>query len=1070
MKILIASLLLFFSLSVHADNSGAENVFNQTDCASEEDRVLPGNGTLCQDDIAFGIMYEMFPSLFKELVPLWSLSSFNFGDDESGLATPDLLGEYYGDRVLFVLFNLFYKLVILLVGVYVGVLVISIIFKNIRGIPISGNELGDHRDTPTSWVAGGLAGTVMLIPIKEFFLGTMLVFSLAVSSLSMANFILSIFLSSQQGLFQTSIDAESRTSRSTAEYYVDRYDYLSEGLYRYLVKMEICRHESVNYLVSKNLSAFQNPEELKDYRTCLYGTDSVFDFETAQTLGAGPFAWANTEEFPISLNGEDAYYGLSSIDFINRPLIIEQCDVPNSMSSVEYGCGQIEVSTPEFFENPLITLLGEDLFFENIDSISSSLTPSLTASQIEQVVNRAWVSMKANIESAILDWSENPDLTFVNGSIPPAQLKKSEAFKMVKEDSDGLYWRRLISAYHQNANNVLAFGSAWSKESLTPYYSSGSVTDTDEFGDDKEILTSLHYHQSKARELANIAIEANCMDRFYGLDGSNMLLDFLAEARTDLPSDSSARCVNWKSNKLYGQIADRDEMGLNEVRESTIAEFNELASDFQEKWEDTTSRYSEQRRAIEASFSSAMRTVDVGNWWVKMRQEGYLSAASYFFLANAKIEDYKRGLVKISNHYDLSTPQYDSKYVGLSIEREESLEDAFPDFISGDELFDAVERSSRVIDPIVGKGHWVARQEQMLRQPKLHSDDVMSLDTVLDFALDPIKNLDRMGISISGKGKNPEDCLTDPEKCPFPITDPIIELNQFGYDMVSAAVDFYSIAMTAKLVSSTVLFKKDYFSGAIGDRSSGSASSGNNVIFKTADALGIASDYMFSTFATLIALYWIIGALLAYLLPLLPMLYLYMKFISWIMVVLMASFSILLWAMYWVRFKEKRQVIKDAGFHFGLEIMLKPSLSLLSVIYAWYFFYVIAFVIGGTISWINLLPLDGQGGMGMRYLLDPFFAWMLIAYVYFVGLSFSYKTMDLMQSELFEKLGISGINEQNKMGMFLQTMIYQKGQQLLTKMNMSLATDPVRKKMEERFNQSKEAVDDLTKSLKKAGL
>lgn len=244
--------------------------------------------------------------------------------------------------------------------------------------------------------------------------------------------------------------------------------------------------------------------------------------------------------------------------------------------------------------------------------------------------------------------------------------------------------------------------------------------------------------------------------------------------------------------------------------------------------------------------------------------------------------------------------------------------------------------------------------------------------------------------------------------------------------MVSAAVDFYSIAMTAKLISSTVLFKKDFFSGAIGDRASGSASTGNNAIFKVADTLGIASDYMFSTFATLIALYWVVGALLAYLLPLLPMLYLYMKFISWIMVVLMASFSVLLWAMYWVRFKEKRQVIRDAGYHFGLEIMFKPTMSLLSVIYAWYFFYVTTFVIGATISWVNLLPLDGQGGMGMRYILDPFFAWMLIAYVYFVGLSFSYKMMDLMQSEIFEKLGISGINEQNKMGMFLQTMIYQK--------------------------------------------
>jgi len=1070
MKYLIASIFLFFSFAATADNSGAENVFIQTDCATEDERVIPGDGTLCQDDIAFGIMYEMFPSLFKELIPLWSLSSFNFGDEDSSLKTPELLGEYYGDRVLFVLFDLFYKLVLLLIGVYVSVLVISIIFKKIRGVPISGNDLGDHRDTPVSWVAGGLAGSLMLIPIKNFFLGTLLIFSLAVSSLSMANFILSIFLSSQQSIFQSSIDAESRNSRGTNEYYVDRHDYLSEGLYRYLVKMEICRHESVNYLVSKNLSAFQDRDKLKDYRTCLFGTNTIFNFDTAQVSGAGPFSWASNKELPISLNGKDAYYSLSSIDFINRPLLIEQCEVPDTMSSVEYGCGRIEVSQPEFFENPLVTMLGEDLFFENIDSISSSLTPELTASQIEQIVNRGWASMKSEVEASILDWSENPEFTFVNGVIPQDKLKKSEAFKMIKEDSDGLYWRRLISSYHQNANNILAFGSSWSKQSLASYYSSSETSTSNTLDDNRENLDSLHYHQDKARTLANIAIEANCMDRFYGLDGSNMLLDFLSEIRADLPSSASARCVNWRTNKLHGQITGRDELGINEVREATIVEFNDLAKRFQENWEDTTSRYADQRQAVEASFSDAMRSIEVGNWWVKMRQEGYLSAASYFFLANAKIEDYKRGLVKISNNYDLSTPQYDSKYVGLAIEREKDLETSFPDFISGDELFDAVERTSRVIDPIVGKSHWVARQEQMLRQPKLHGDDAMSLDTVLDFALDPIKNLNRMGISLSGKEKSQEGCLTDPEKCPFPVTDPIIELNQFGYDMVSAAADFYSIAITAKLMSSAVLFNKDFFSGAIGDRASGGAPVGSNVIFKVADTLGIASDYMFSTFATIIALYWVVGALLAYLLPLLPMLYLYMKFISWIMVVLMASFSVLLWAMYWVRFKEKRQIIRDAGYHFGLEIMFKPTMSLLSVIYAWYFFYVVTFIIGATISWVNLLPLDGQGGMGMRYILDPFFAWMLIAYVYFVGLSFSYKIMDFMQSELFEKLGISGINEQNKMGMFLQTMIYQKGQQLLTKMNMSLANDPVRNKMEQRFNQSKEAVEDLTKSLRKAGL
>lgn len=429
MKFLVFSIFLFFSLAASADNSGAENVFIQTDCASEDDRVIPGDGTLCQDDIAFGIMYEMFPSLFKELMPLWSLSSFNFGAEDTSLETPELLGEYYGDRVLFVLFDLFYKLVLLLIGVYVSVLIISIIFKKIRGVPISGNDLGEHRDTPVSWVVGGLAGSLMLIPIKNFFLGTLLIFTLAVSSLSMANFILSIFLSSQQGIFQSSIDAESRTNRGTNDYYVDRFDYLSEGLYRYLVKMEICRHESVNYLVSKNLSAFQDQKELKEYRTCLYGTNSVFNFDTAQASGAGPFAWVSTKEFPISLSGEDAYYGMSSIDFVNRPLLIEKCDVPDTMSSVEYGCGQIEVSQPEFFENPLVTMLGEELFFENIDSISSSLTPNLTASQIEQVVNRGWVSMKSDVDASILDWSENPEIVFENGVIPPEKLKNMKLFR-----------------------------------------------------------------------------------------------------------------------------------------------------------------------------------------------------------------------------------------------------------------------------------------------------------------------------------------------------------------------------------------------------------------------------------------------------------------------------------------------------------------------------------------------------------------------------------------------------------------------------------------------------------------
>ena len=67
------------------------------------------------------------------------------------------------------------------------------------------NDASEGKDTPMSTAGGVIAGSMFLLPYKNFFVGQMVVFSLGIGALSMANFFYSMFLSGNQAIFvQTS--------------------------------------------------------------------------------------------------------------------------------------------------------------------------------------------------------------------------------------------------------------------------------------------------------------------------------------------------------------------------------------------------------------------------------------------------------------------------------------------------------------------------------------------------------------------------------------------------------------------------------------------------------------------------------------------------------------------------------------------------------------------------------------------------------------------------------------------------------------------------------------------------
>lgn len=1064
---LFISVLLCLSLSFFAVAEDASfDEISKSDCAIEQGSVVPGDASLCSEDIAFGILYEMFPSLFEEIMPFWSLDEFNAAADGE-IYEPMLLGTYYGDQVFFVLFKLFYQLVMLIGGVYIGFIVLSVLIRALRGKPINGDN--PHQDNPKTWSAGSFIGGLMLIPYKTFFVGQLLIFSSAIGALSLANFAFSFVLATQQQVFESTLDHENRNAVETTETFIDRHDYLASAYYRYLVKMSLCRDETTNLIVSQLMSEVDSVETLNKIHGCAYGMDDTFSMSQSYTLldDVSPFIWPKVSLLSGKITNKDVHESLSSIDFGVRSLGLS-CSLVDG-HTFEYECGSIEIHKGDFSDNALVILLGETLLFSHLDSLALSLTPDLSESEVQSVVTAGWAALYSDIEKAVDSYSADyVSLGSGKGVVLSDSSKtKVDALEFIKNDKERTSYRKLSLAYHINANNLLAFGRAWSRTDVGSWFDSEEPNRIPDFeSTSRNNFDSLFYRQKQADVIAAFISEAQCMDRFFGLNGSKNLLSYLTGESSSMPIDSHARCLDWNNKVIKGDIADRDSMTSEELMVATSSKYEQIVTDFKAQWLDTVETYAAQRRAVEASYNTSMEEIDVGSWWVRMRQEGYLAAANYFFFLNKEVEGYKSDLRFLSNTFSEATPTYDEKYVSETISYSDGVIEQFPTYKFGDDLFNGVDKSGLRIDPLVSRYHWLAKQQQLLRQPELYTSDAADFQELFNFAFEPMKNLTRLGLDLDGSGKDNVACLTDPDECAFPLTDPMVELSAFGHDMVNVGTSFYSLALGAKLVSELAYrLPGDRENGDIGQKAIVKPSS---KLFAVADAVGVASEYMFSSLATVMAIYMVVGALLAYILPLLPFLFLYFNFVSWVMVVVMASFSILLWALYWVRFKEKRHILKEAGLHFGIEMWLKPLFSLITVLFAYYFFFVVAFLVANLSDWLSMLPFDGDGGMGTRALIDPLLSWIMIAFIYYIGLTFSLKLKTQMMSELMEKLGVRDMSaKDSNMGSFLQIILYQNLVDKLTKTHQSMAKDPVRSGLEQRVNKSKEDVKKFQRDLAK---
>lgn len=1039
-----------------------------TECATVDDKVTPANGTICEDDIAFGILYEMFPSIFNEIIPVWNLDEFTNAIGEINEQT--MTGEYHGDKVFYTLFKLFYNLAVYAIAIYAAIFVASFVVRLIKGESI--NERRDDKDSPKTVLGGVAIGGTFFIPYKQFFIGQLFIFTLGVCALSMANFVYSVFLAGNQSLFTQTVDPTRASALNPNQ--IDRHTYIADSFYRYLTRMQICREQTAKYQLMGAGANAQTPDELLNLYSCGYGNrDNVVRGQSDIEDYPGFTTRFLTAE-QINTPTRYLYQDISQLLFAIKPVESNLCYVDGNYT-VDFYCGGMNLKVVNWGGSDLVELLDDPVtLFSEIDRLSDRLTPVPSPENINAIMSDSWSRIERLLSDALIDaWDKEEELKdqgFV--TVDNAVVRKGDALKSVILGSNQESFNEVASMLHLHAMNVITAGQyRMYKKAVTAKRSGqgGRTTSRTPWSKSINNEKNITIHLEQAEIFASMSQQGQCMSYSWDTQEAIPVQKFISGEVDILDAKYNPRCLDMIKNELIEENPSWKDASQEELSQLANIRFNEIEAEFSKEWNDKVGIFASQRRAIESSYSKIIRdSVDGSGSWGKMRSQGYLSAADYAQNMTNSVNNYKSSVMRIINNFEMTTPQYGTAYVSESVLAKFDLTEHFPEFTAGDEVLGSTSLSGGKVDPLVGPMHWISTQEHLVRQPSLSTNNnAMSMSSILDIFSAPPNYFDRLGIDLVGGEKTFEKCEENPLDCPYPLTDPVVELSLMGHDMLDKAISFYSIAFIARSGAEALT--------AAGAKAGAITNITNNMAVNTASQSGVSSigfggtivallkevggiaDLIYKVLGGIMSVFFAMGLILAYLLPFLPKIYLYFGFITWLMVLVMASFAVFLWSIYWVRFKEKRDILKMAGYHYGVELMFKPTFNLIAVIFAWYFFYVVAFTIGASMGWVFSLPVAGEGHI-LRQYTDTLFIILIIGMVYFVGLKYSYQLMDDLSGEMLEKLGVRNKKIDDQMSTLLKAMLYEKAQGGLSQLHNKLGGKDTKQKDLNRLKQAQEKI------------
>jgi hypothetical protein len=1034
---------LFFTTS----SSAQESIQTVDNCGvTATNKVIKGDVTICEGDIAFGVIKEIFPELSKDILPLLRLE--NESSDDFVSNTKERTGGYYGTRVVGVVLSIFYDLVVFFLIVSLLLVIATFAIRVIQGDKSWSEQAND--DSMSSTIKGGVLGGALIIPYKGAYIGTVVVFIIATIAIVMANVAATFFISYGQSTF----DLNSSISLKKANGVYEHNDYIANNYYQYLTDVETCRMRTSQFIISKLNASIYTPSDYKTLSYCLISDDYNNEKDSPSFVNV-------QRNIGSTSSGGFKYGDITKIMFGRTSFSDNFCRVNDiNTQTLDYECGAINIPKVRWENNELIRIAKSPFIIKKYqDMLLAKKLHKMQPAIIENEVLMTWNSFKDELLAKLQIEVERQDF--------------DEAQRQLISSSLMYHVMDLSSLFHQMAMNVIMYGGDLS-------YSESKMFGEDDLSDatiEEDSIAPLLYHLGKAKTLSFEILRQHCSsydDVMYV--GAKDTLRFLYEGG-NLASGAHSLCIDLNELILNYEANNGSEQDIVNKEKARF-------EGFKQDWVMATETLSKQRTSIEKSFVKSLNGVDRDNWWALMRQSGYLAIGDYIYQTSEFISRFKKYQKIIINNFSTEQLSILENYISNKIKSQNMLLDAkYNVSVGGDDygtFFDlgADDEAGMFFitqvlspyeslrkDPLLDNAEWLRQQVSLSRKFPLVTSEQDSLTKLLGMWGTPSEVIKRLGVKTSYDEGN---CVNNPDDCAYSSVDPLFELSIIGHDMVDMSLSFYAMGISSKIITGKFVqdkFKKALASkGGVSDATNLGGNKATSLAINYITTLGVMVDVIYDLLSDLMVFFLFIGILFAYIIPLIPTLFLYLTFISWLTVFTMSFFAVLLMIVFFIRFKSKKDMIKQAGFHYAMELLLKPLLSVVMVVFAYYFFVVIGFILNKTNLWVLVLELESTSFVLSMF--TSLFILIMIATIYFVFLFVLYGLLNDTMNHFMKKLGVRNIKQDKQISDVVKVVLFdyakQKIQALNRNANLNFGTDAtIRRQKHEKEMLARQIENDL---------
>lgn len=994
------------------------------ECAIKNDKVEEYSFEICQEDESFRLLYEIFPRLFEEGLFIFG----DFGDIEKLKDNPEIALDNQYKKFSNLMYELFRSMTTLITYLITFFIFYSAFFSLLKASE-EGGFVDYNRESLLKMAGYGGVTVFLLLPVGELITAQILLLFISVLGISLANYIYGYYLASLQSNIEY-IETENpdATSRFLIEEHNDSGAAMAAKSYvSQLSKIALCRETTSQYIMTQEAYSLRS-SNLEERRNCSAGVE---EFKTLNR---------NIEEteldYPAFFNVEydDIKQMNSKTLSQNKNLnfgISENKTCQNDLM-YHYDCGEIIAKVPKINENYLINTYGMEEFINKITSVSSSL--SINGSNLS-VIQNGWDSLKEELLLAVDSYAQMDKSNVASG-----ELNK---IKMAEE----IYYKRNIIelkkasyVYHQMILNSQTVGLSFITYEDLPFYNIWS----DEFSKNYENFNALKNDWERINQLAKKIQKNYCQLNSQGLNNSHKLVKKLTSL--SFSSGTLARCVDFDSMEVYG--VDSEGVPIDKFAAAQMAEA--LVKEIQEEFEEISQDVFQRRLEVEISFIRSLEEMKEENLLNDIRKRGWLTMPTYImeFSKDIKINNtYIKSLIGSNGFKPLQMEQNMVANRVVAVEQLQNenfipyggMSNVFRGFI------DQSKESSIYNDNATFTKNLLQDNQEMLLRGEftlLQLFDASLLDPIA-----PLKNaiglemIDNLG-DAEGNMAIIDQCQADIDNCPIPKKDPIVELNRYGHYLIGASLRYFELIIGIKGLTS-------YKKGILNEKSTKNPPKAGVKESKITDkfkevakdtiggpmavftgSLNILSEIA-SALAFLVVMMFFAGIFLAYILPLIPLLYFITGFLGWLLMVIQSLMIVPIWAVYFLKYKDNKDIIHKAGRTYGLQILLKPALMVIGLLFAWELIKVALFFINVTI--FPLLNSMSSDNFILSLLQNVLFL-MIFIYIIYTMISFTLNVMQTLSSQLLSLLDVDAADDSStQMSEIMQYYILHAGMGLRDK-------------------------------------